>query len=502
MSGTAGTRTRHHATEVAVVGAGPTGLLLAGDLAAAGHRVTLVERRAPGLSPLTRAFGVHARTLELLDARGIADDLVDTGAPLGEVRLFGGVTVRLARPDSRFGFLLVTPQFQVEALLARRARAAGVRCMPSTEVSGLAQDGSGVTLHLRRAPGADPANTPAVRTVRAQYVVGTDGHRSTIRRALGQPFPGVSVLRSMVVADVRLLEDPGENALTVRGVRGAVAFLAPFGDGYHRVFAWSAEEREPGSPVELADVRDTVWRAHGTDYGMYDARWLSRFHCDERQVPQYRIGRVFLAGDAAHIHSPAGGQGMNTGLQDAANLSWKLAAALDGVPGAEALLDSYHDERHPVGAAVVRSSGTILRLATAESAADLARLTVATGLLGGLPPLRRRIAGRLSGLDIRYPAPQGAHRLVGRRAVDVPLRGGGRLYASLRAGRHVLVTPDSVAAPAGTGVGVGVGGAVHEHWADPGRRDQWLVRPDGYLAWAADDAAARPPLTPAAELIA
>ncbi|WP_130799335.1 FAD-dependent oxidoreductase [Streptomyces otsuchiensis] len=490
MSGSTGTRTHLQDTDIAVVGAGPTGLLLAGDLAAAGHRVTLIERREPGRSHLTRAFGVHTRTLELLDTRGLADRLVDTGTRLTDLRLFGGLSLRLDRARSRFPYLLVTPQYELERLLEERAREAGAHLVHSTELTGLAQDSGGVTLRLRRTDGSSP---PGGSTLRAAYAVGADGHRSAVRRALGQPFPGVSLVRSMVLADVRLLEEPGQ-LLTVRGFRDAFAFIAPFGDGYHRVFAWEREQDRPDdAPVDLAEVRDTVWQAHGTDYGMYDARWLSRFHCDERQVPQYRTGRVFLAGDAAHVHSPAGGQGMNTGLQDAANLGWKLGAALTGAAGSEALLDSYHEERHPVGARVLRGSGALIRMATASGPVGVARRTAATTLLSGLPPLRRRAVARLNGLDVRYPAPRGAHRLVGQRAEDVPLHDGRRLHEMLRRGRFVLVTPEGAREDAAPGV-------VLAHWEDPARRDQWLVRPDGYLAWAADSATARPPLVPGGRL--
>jgi 2-polyprenyl-6-methoxyphenol hydroxylase-like FAD-dependent oxidoreductase len=317
MNGTAPHRT------VIVVGSGPTGLLLAGDLATAGVTVTLVEKRPRKISNLSRAFGVHARTLEQLDARGLADELLTTGDTITGLRLFRRLSLDLSTLPSRFPFLLITPQYEVERLLERRAREAGVEFAYESEVVGLRQDDEGVDLDVRGADGA-------VVTRRAAYVVGADGHRSAVREAIGLDFPGVSVIKSLILADVRLAEKP-EGVLTVNGRGDAFAMIASFGDGWYRVMGWNRRnEVSDDAPLDPDEVKEITRRALGTDYGMHDARWLSRFHSDERQAPHYRVGRVFLAGDAAHIHSPAGGQGMNTGLQDAANLSWKLAAAIQG----------------------------------------------------------------------------------------------------------------------------------------------------------------------------
>ncbi len=337
------------ATDVLIVGAGPTGLLLAGDLAEAGVPVTVVERRGSAMSNLSRPFGVHARTSELLDARGLADELV-TGevARLSGLRLFERVHVDLSRFPSRFPYLLVTAQYNVEQVLLARAVKAGAEIEYDAHMVGLRQDADGVEVDTRGPDGS-------VVTRRAGYVVGADGVRSGVRGALGLPFPGRAVLRSIMLADVRLAEVPPQ-LLTVNGVGNGFAFLAPFGDGWYRVFAWDRRHQVPDdAPLTLEEIAEVTRRALGSDYGMHDPRWMSRFHSDERQVPQYRSGRVFLAGDAAHCHSPAGGQGMNTGLLDAANLGWKLAAVMRGAP--ETLLDSYHDERHPVGRAVLRSRG-------------------------------------------------------------------------------------------------------------------------------------------------
>ncbi|NUP19828.1 MAG: FAD-binding protein [Streptomyces sp.] len=465
---------------VIVVGSGPTGLLLAGDLAAAGVSVTLVEKRPHKISNLSRAFGVHARTLEQLDARGLADELLATGDTITELRLFRRLSLDLGTLPSRFPFLLITPQYEVERLLERRARGLGVEFLFESEVVALRQDVGGVDLDVRGADGA-------VVTRRAAYVVGTDGHRSAVRQALGLPFPGVSVIKSLFLADVRLAEEP-EGVLTVNGADDAFAMIASFGDGWYRVMGWNRRHEVPDdAPIDLDEIRQVTRRALGTDYGMHDARWLSRFHSDERQVPEYRVGRVFLAGDAAHVHSPAGGQGMNTGLQDAANLGWKLAAAVQG-RAPEGLLDTYQAERHPVGKAVLRSSGGLVRLARAQSPALRAVRALVSAFVGAARPAQRAALAQVSGIGFKYPAPRGAHRLTGTRVPDVALESG-RLYEALRGGRFVLITPRD--SEPYENEGPRKEWVTVERWASD-RRTTVLVRPDGYVAWAAEapDAAA------------
>ena len=469
--------------DVIIVGAGPTGLLLAGDLAAAGVRTIVLERRPAQDENLTRAFAVHTRTLELLDARGIADELVATGKKVQDFRLFGTVSIRFAGVQSRYPYLLVAPQYRTEQLLARRAAEHGVRVIRDARVETVSQHEQGVS--VRTVDGTE---------YRGSYLVGADGVHSVVREQLGLPYPGVSVVRSVMLADVRLEREPS-STLTVSGAGGCFAFMVPFGDGWYRVITWDRERQLPDdAPVELSEVAYAMRQALGDDYGVHDPRWMSRFHSDERQVPRYRQGRVFLAGDAAHCHSPAGGLGMNTGLQDAANLGWKLAAVVRGAP--ERLLDSYHDERYPVGKAALRFSGALIRNALLGNPV-LRRIR--SSLLGGiirLPMVRSFAIGTVSGLGIRYRAAPGSHRLVGKRAPDIALDSAGsrtgvdsgvgngtneprRLYEALRSGRFVLV-----------------GAQVPEAWADrvlgvrpvEQRLPVMLVRPDGYIAWAGEDA--------------
>ncbi|GAA2131897.1 FAD-dependent monooxygenase [Glycomyces algeriensis] len=450
--------------EVIVVGAGPTGLLLAGDLAEAGVDVLVLEKRGAELSNLSRAFAVHARTLEVLDARGVADDLFALGGnKLDELFLFGRATLHLNHLDTRFPCVLMTPQYNVERVLRERAAKAGVTIHYGHTVTGVDQAGGRVTVHTDQGD------------YTAAYVVGADGVRSPVREAVGIPFPGDSVLKSMMLADVLLAEPPAQSPITA-GANGAFCFVTDFGDGYWRIIAWnSADQQADDAPVELEEIRTAAKLALGTDFGMHDQRWASRFHSDERQAPTYRDRNVFLAGDAAHCHSPAGGQGMNTGIQDAANLSWKLAAALRGAD--PAVLDSYEGERHPVGKAVLRSSGALVRVAANRSKIGQAVRGIAVETALRIKPIMHKMTGMISGIGIHYGHEKGEGRLVGHRANDIDLADGTRLYEALRGGRFVVLdSAESYAA-----------GFVADAASAAPDGTVTIVRPDAYIGWAGED---------------
>jgi 2-polyprenyl-6-methoxyphenol hydroxylase-like FAD-dependent oxidoreductase len=459
--------------DVAVVGAGPAGLLLAGDLAGAGVSCALLERRSER-SGLTRAFTVHARTLEELDARGMADELVASGTPVSELRLFASAALDLSRLPSRFPYVLVTPQYETERVLEERARRMGADIRYGSEVTGLTQHPDGVEVKVRQDGSPD-------RVVRARWIVGTDGMHSTVRQALAMPFPGQPVVRSVMLAEVRLTQPP-PSAMTVDSTGDAFALIAPFGDGFYRVIAWArCDQPSEDAPVSLDEVSEVARWALGTDYGMHDPRWMSRFHSDERQVPRYRDGLVLLAGDAAHVHSPAGGQGMNTSIQDAANLGWKLAATAGGwaPPG---LLDTYQAERHPVGRQVLRNSGALLRIALTPSPALVGARNALALAVTRIPFLAKRLAGAISGVSIRYPAAPGAHPLAGKRVADLRLADGRRLYEALRCGRFLLTGgPGTLPADAAIGYRDRVEATPIAHASTTVA----LIRPDAYIAWAA-----------------
>jgi 2-polyprenyl-6-methoxyphenol hydroxylase-like FAD-dependent oxidoreductase len=481
-------------TDVVIVGAGPTGLMLAGDLAARGVSCTVLERR-PDTTDLTRAFAVHARTLEQFDARGLADELVATGTRVDSLEFFGGkVSVTLSELPTRFPFLLVTGQGQVEEVLRRRAERLGARIVLGSRVVGLEQDADGVTVRTENSSSDEAGAAPASAETeyRATYAVGADGVRSSVRDLIGVPFPGQAIVKSMILVDVPLANPPADK-LMLNGVAAGFALIAPFGDGYYRVLAWNRKNQvDDTEPVDVEEVRQLVQAAFGTDFGMGEARFKCRFHSDERQAPTYRVGRVLLAGDAAHCHSPAGGQGMNAGLQDAANLGWKLAAVVKGSASAD-LLDTYEAERFPVGKLVLRISGMLVRMSRVKPPVGRFMRNLVAGRALRVPKIRQRGMGMISAIGIGYARPDGAHKLVGKRVGDLPLTGTSdsatRLYEALRTNRFVLVSRDAGTAggpPAESGTTPDLDYVV----SPEAPAAQVLVRPDGYIAWASDSATA------------
>ncbi|MGW1678205.1 FAD-dependent monooxygenase [Saccharopolyspora sp. NPDC002376] len=458
--------------DVLLIGAGPTGLMLASDLAESGVDVAVLERREHE-SNLSRAFGVHARTLEQLDARGLADELISTGTPIAEMRPFSRIRIDFSKLRTRFPFILITPQWQVERLLLRRAQNVGAEIRRGVQATGVRQDPAGVHVDVRLPDGT-------VDTLRARYVVATDGAGSIVRQNLGMPFPGRPVVTSVLLADVLLERPPGE-VLHFASNEHGFTFVAPFGDGWYRIIGWDRQAQLPDdAPVTLDEVREITALTVGDDLGMHDARWLSRFHSDERQVPRYRQGRVFLAGDAAHIHSPMGGMGLNTGMQDAVNLSWKLAAVVQGWAD-DPLLDSYHVERHPVGRMVLQVSHALLTAVITRSLLVRTLRAAVAAVAHQLGVVEAHAARSISGIGIAYRAPWCSHPLAGRRVPDLRLAGEpARLYEALRQRKFVLVGRDAA--------------VVAEPWTDRvvatspagDLRFTLLVRPDGYAAWAAE----------------
>jgi 2-polyprenyl-6-methoxyphenol hydroxylase-like FAD-dependent oxidoreductase len=320
---------------------------------------------------------------------------------------------------------------------------------------------------------------------RARYVIGADGAHSTVRALVGADFGGNTILSSIVLADVKLAHGPAGGGLTLGSTRDVFAFLAPYNRGdrrdsegsWYRAMVWDRDNQLPDTaPVQPDEVAGTLTRAMDTDLGVLEVGWKSRFHCDERQVAQYRHGRVFLSGDAAHVHSPMGGQGMNTGIQDAANLAWKIDAVLAGAD--DAVLDSYHDERHPIGKRVLLQSGLMARGITIHPRiARRLRNLLAPRLLR-VPRVRDAVAGSFAGTTLRYPHRSAESSLVGTRATQIPLTRG-RLTERQREPGFVFVR-ERGARP------VDAAGLLQAERADRG--PAVLVRPDGYIAWAGDSA--------------
>jgi 2-polyprenyl-6-methoxyphenol hydroxylase-like FAD-dependent oxidoreductase len=451
--------------DAVVVGAGPTGLMLACELALAGANVKVLDERT-NMPNITRAFAVHARTLELLDARGLVDELLPRGVPVREVAPPGGRTLNLGELPTRYGMVLIVPQSGTERVLQARADELGVEMVRGAELVGLTQDEDGVSLEFASGD-----------TVRGDYAIGCDGAHSTVRSQLGIDFVGKQYETHILLADLKLTRAPSETLTGITNEKG-VALLIPFGDGWFRAIVWDRlrEQAPLREPVTLEEIRDSFGRIADHDFGMTEMRWSSRFLSERRQARHYRKGRVFLAGDAAHVHSPLGGQGMNTGIGDAMNLGWKLAAAVrrSAPPW---LLDSYESERHPVGESVLELTDAFNQLVLSRSKVGRLLRTVVIGAATRLPRGRRLIGERLSGIGIAYPHQHGEDWLVGRRMPDI-VADGKRVYELLRDGKFVLVTAEPVQLDRPD--------IVHAVDAHPELPDAVLVRPDSYVAWASE----------------
>jgi 2-polyprenyl-6-methoxyphenol hydroxylase-like FAD-dependent oxidoreductase len=463
-----------HTVDVVVVGAGPAGLTAAGDLARCGRSVVVLERW-PEPNPSSRAFATMARTLEVLDARGLADGVLAHAHRASGVSIFAGARIDLTHLRSTYQFVAVTPQTHVDRALEEYAGMHGCDVQRGFEVIALEQDSDGVTVSARPKDDDDPEHTG---TWRAAYVIGADGAHSTVRDLLDVEFGGKTILSSLVLADVKLADGPTSGELTLGSTRDVIGFLAPYDRGdangaWYRAMVWDRKHQVPDSESASPDeVIDVLTRAMGRDVGVLEIGWLSRFHCDERQVAQYRHGRVFLAGDAAHVHSPMGGQGMNTGIQDAANLAWKIDAVLGGA--SDDVLHTYQSERHPIGTRVLRQSGMMARGATLHPRVARAVRNLLAPRLLRRPRVRDAVAGSFAGTELRYPHRRGEHPLVGTRATEIPLLEG-RLTQLQRHAGFVFIREHGEAP-------IDVPGLVEAERTDGG--PAVLVRPDGYIAWA------------------
>jgi len=463
---------------VVIVGAGPTGLMLAGELALQRVDVAIVERRESQAVAGARAGGLHARSIEVLDQRGIAERFLSQGKTM-QVAGFAMIPLDVSDFPLRHNYGLALRQEGIERVLASWVDELSVPIYRGLDVTGFAQDDTGVDIEL-----ADG------RSLGALYLVGCDGGRSLVRKQAGIDFPGWEPSISYLIAEASMTEEPVSGIR--RDARGVNA-LGKLEDGKRvRVVLNEPHVRQDDEP-SLDDLRAALVTVYGTDFGVHDVTWLSRFSDTARQAAAYRERRVLLAGDAAHVHGPTGGQGLNIGVQDAVNLGWKLAQVVSGT-APESLLDTYQAERHPIAARVLKLSLAQTALMRGDDRTNALRENM-TELLSMDEP-RKRYAAMMSGLDIRYELGAG-HPLLGRRMPDLDLvteSGPRRVFSLLHAARPVLL---ELAEP---------GALDTADWADRVERvdaryaGTWelpvlgavtapsavLIRPDGYVAWVGE----------------
>lgn len=467
-------------TEVIVVGAGPVGLWLAAELRLVGVPTTVLERAAKR-GPFTRGVAVHARTVEMLAMRAVADVPLQQGRKMPQWH-YGLLTtlVSFSGLDTAFPFVLAYPQQMLEELLEQRAIELGATLRRGFAVTGLTQNGDTVRVTAEGPDGQE--------IFEAGYVAGCDGAGSTVRKAAGIGFPGTDASLYGYLGDVTLDDPPERDTLSVAGTGGTL-MLVPLPDGRFRVAGFDPTDQDPDVPLTEDRLRASVVAAAGRDFGLHEATWLSRFGNATRQADRYRSGRVLLAGDAAHMHLPAGGVGLNVGVQDAMNLGWKLAAVVQGRSGGD-LLDSYHAERHPVGARMLADTLAQTALVTTFSAEGLALRDTLAGWLSRIPAVGAQLAAVMSGLAVQYPpADPGAHELTGRRIPDLPV-GNTSLFNLLADARPVLLDFTGGAVPAAAtrlAGDLGISSHAAGPWPGTEKVAAALVRPDGYCWWATED---------------
>jgi 2-polyprenyl-6-methoxyphenol hydroxylase-like FAD-dependent oxidoreductase len=460
--------------DVVVVGAGPAGMMLSAELALANVDVVVLERRADHVLVDSRAGGFHARTIEVLDQRGVADRFLGEGH-LVQAAMFGTTVLDMSDFATRHPYSLGIWQKHIERIMAEWISELGVKVQYGREVAGLAPEENDIEVRL-----ADGAS------LRAGYLVGCDGGRSLVRKTAGIAFPGLDPTRSNLIAELQLTEEPPAGMRhDARGVHA----LHRMEDG--RTFRVVVTEQQigPASEPTLHDLSESLIAVYGTDFGAHSPTWISRFTDATRQAAAYRAGRVLLAGDAAHVHYPAGGQGLSLGVQDAVNLGWKLAQVVKGI-SPDRLLDTYHAERHPVGARALKH--TMAQGALQRRDDRMEALVEVVSDLASMDQPRKWLAGLISGLDIQYDLGAG-HPQLGRRIPDLDLNtsdGPLRMFQLLHLARPVLLNLGDPASlditPWDDRVGV-VEATFHGPWELPvlGTVEApraVLVRPDGYVA--------------------
>jgi 2-polyprenyl-6-methoxyphenol hydroxylase-like FAD-dependent oxidoreductase len=462
---------------VVIAGGGPAGMMLAAELALAKVDVAIVERRPDHELGDSRAGGIHSRTIELLDQRGVAERFLEAGQTV-QVGTFGTTVMDMSDFPSRHPYTLALFQDKIERIMGEWIAELPVRVHHGREVTGFAQDDDGVDVH-----------TSDGEPLRARYLVGCDGGRSLVRKAAGIGFPGLEPTRSNLIAEVEMTEEPAKG---IRHDAVGVHGMHTLEDGKTVRVVTTEQQIGSGEPT-LSDLSASLIAVFGTDFGVHSPTWISRFTDMTRHATAYRAGRVLLAGDAAHVHAPTGGQGIGLGFNDAVNLGFKLAQVVHGT-SPEGLLDTYFDERHPVTARALRYTvaQTMLQRHDERTQALIGIVTELTAV----DAARRQLAGLISGLDIRYDLGEG-HPLLGRRMPDLELATAGgprRIFELLHEAEPLLL---DLGEPGGLGIGPWADRVRHVHagydggWELPviGAVDAptaVLVRPDGHAAWVGD----------------
>jgi 3-(3-hydroxy-phenyl)propionate hydroxylase len=463
---------------VVIAGGGPTGMMLAAELALAKVDVAVVERRPDHVLVGSRAGGFHSRTIEVLDQRGVADRFLAEGQ-VAQAAMLGTTVLDMSDFPTRHPYSLGIWQNQIERIMAAWIAELPVRIHYGREVTGFAQDDVGVDVELSDG-----------RSLRARYLVGCDGGRSTIRKAAGIEFPGWDPTRSNLIAEVETTEEPPRGIRhDTRGVHG----LHTMEDGRTVRVVVTEQQLGPSSEPTLRDLSEALTSVYGTDFGVHNPTWISRFTDMTRQAAAYRAGRALLAGDSAHVHYPAGGQGLSLGVQDAVNLGWKLAQVVNET-SPESLLDTYRDERHPIAARALQH--TMAQTALQRRDERMKALVDVVSELASMDEPRKRLAGIISGLDIHYDLGEG-HPLLGRRMPDLDLvtaDGPLRVFELLHDAKPVLL---DLGKPGGFDI---TPWADRVQLIDTSCEGEWelpvlgavtaptavLIRPDGYVAWVGD----------------